>query len=140
MKAFLSRRYHFSASHRLSSPELSEEENRAAFGKCANPHGHGHNYMVEVTVGGPVDASTGMVCDLAVLDGAVKAEVLDIFDQSNLNTHAAFASLVPTTENFCIEIYNRLVCALPGVLLDQVRIEETSNNSFDYSDHSTKYL
>ena len=83
MKAHLTRRYMFSASHRLHSDEMSEEENRATYGKCNNPYGHGHNYMVEVTVSGSVDAATGMVCNLADLDGFVHKEIVDRYDHQN---------------------------------------------------------
>ena len=85
MKAHLTRRYMFSASHRLHSPQLSDEENRATYGKCNNPHGHGHNYMLEVTVSGQVDEATGMVCNLVDLDGFVQQEILERFDLQNLN-------------------------------------------------------
>ena len=77
MKAHLTRRYRFSASHRLHSDAMSDEENAATYGKCNNPHGHGHNYVLEVTVSGPVDNSTGMVCNLVDLDGFVQREIVD---------------------------------------------------------------
>ena len=121
-----------SASHRLHTERLSEEQNRAVYGKCANPHGHGHNYTVEVLVGGEIDAVTGMVCDLVELDGCVMREVVEPLDHSNLNTLAAFANRVPTTENLCIEIERRLRKALRPELTLAVRVEETSNNFFEY--------
>ncbi len=133
MKVHLSRRYRLSASHRLFSPELDLEENLVLFGKCANPHGHGHNYMVEVTVSGRVSVATGMVIDLKVLDHSVQARVIDAFDHTNLNLHDAFKSVVPTTENFCIEIYRRLVDSFHHAKLERVRIEETTKNSFEYA-------
>ncbi len=137
MTVYFGRRYSFSASHRLFCPEWDETRNFEVFGKCANPHGHGHNYMVEVLVGGPVDPVTGMVIDLVELDGVVDREVLEPFDHTNLNRLPAFAELVPTSENFCMEIYNRLAAALPavsqGVALRQVRLEETVNNAFTYT-------
>src|SRR5712691_8210303 len=105
MKAHLTRRYRFSASHRLDSPEMSPEENRATYGKCNNPHGHGHNYTLEITVSGPVDPSTGMVCNLVDLDGFVEREVLSRYDLQNLNMLQEFAQLVPTTENLSVEIF-----------------------------------
>ena len=80
MKAHLTRRYRFSASHRLHSADMSAEENLATYGKCNNPHGHGHNYALEVTVSGPVDPATGMVCNLVDLDGFVEREVLARYD------------------------------------------------------------
>ena len=88
MKAHLTRRYMFSASHRLHSDAMSEAENAATYGKCNNPYGHGHNYALEVTVSGQVDESTGMVCNLVDLDGFVQREILERFDLENLNTAA----------------------------------------------------
>ena len=133
MNAYLGRKYRFSASHRLRSEQLSEAENRAVYGKCANPHGHGHNYVLEVIVGGEIDPVTGMVCDLVELDTWVSREVLDAFDHENLNTLAAFANRVPTTENLCIEIQRRLRRAVRSELTLGVRVEETSNNFFEFS-------
>lgn len=131
MRSYLGRRYRLSASHRLYSDRLSDEQNRAVYGKCANPHGHGHNYTVEVVVGGVLNPETGMVCDLVELDGCVGREVLEPFDHENLNTLAAFQNLVPTTENLCIEIEHRLRRALRRDLSLVVRVEETSNNFFE---------
>jgi len=132
MRAYFGRRYTLSASHRLHSEGLTAEENRATYGKCNNPHGHGHNYVVEVIVGGAVDAETGMVCDLVDLDACVRKEILDRFDHTNLNTHACFQNLVPTTENFNIVIHRLLKAAFTQAELTTVRVEETSNNSFEY--------
>jgi 6-pyruvoyltetrahydropterin/6-carboxytetrahydropterin synthase len=133
VKIHLTRRYSFAASHRLHSPRLGEEENWRTYGKCNNPYGHGHNYVVEVSVSGPVEASTGMVADLGELDRYVEREVLETFDHKYLNEEvAAFRDRVPTTENICIEIYNRLQ-AFPGARLERVRLEETSLNSFEYA-------
>jgi 6-pyruvoyltetrahydropterin/6-carboxytetrahydropterin synthase len=133
MKAHLTRRYRFSASHRLHSPEMSAEENRATYGKCNNPHGHGHNYTLEVTVSGPVDQSTGMVCNLVDLDGVVEGEVLSRYHLSNLNTLQEFAQLVPTTENLSVEIFEILQRRFPQAHLERVRLEETMMNSFEYA-------
>lgn len=133
MKVTLSRRYTFAASHRLYSEKLSEAENQRVFGKCANPYGHGHNYVVEVTLGGPIDPATGMIADLAQLDKFVQERVLEPFDHRNLNEEIpVFKTKVPTTENLCIEIYGRLK-DFPGAKLEKIRIEETSKNSFEYS-------
>src|ERR1700729_726291 len=112
MKAHLTRRYRFSASHRLHSREMSAAENRATYGKCNNPHGHGHNYTIEVTLGGPVDPTTGMVCDLGELDSFARTNLLDRFDHMNLNTLDVFRDVVSTTENFTIEVY-RIFTAFP---------------------------
>ena len=133
MKAHLTRRYMFSASHRLQSPQLSEEENRATYGKCNNPYGHGHNYMLEVTVSGPVDEATGMVCNLVDLDGFVEKEILERFDIQNLNTLPELKDLVPTTESLSIVIYQILQRGFGFAHLEKVRIEETMMNSFEYA-------
>jgi 6-pyruvoyltetrahydropterin/6-carboxytetrahydropterin synthase len=132
MKAYLTRRYHLSASHRLHTEAFSEEKNWAVYGKCNNPHGHGHNYVVEVTLGGPVNEATGMVCDLAELDRFARTNLLERFDHMNLNTLEAFRERVSTTENFTIEVY-RIFEGFPGAKLRRVRIEETGNNSFEYA-------
>src|SRR5277367_1476640 len=105
MRAYLSRRYRLSASHRLNTAAFTDEQNRAVYGKCNNPHGHGHNYVIEVTVGGPVDAQTGMVCDMVDLDSCVRKEVVERFDHTNLNLDPLFQHQVPSTENLCIETY-----------------------------------
>ena len=133
MKVHLTRRYCFSAAHRLHSAALSPEQNCALYGKCNNPYGHGHNYAVEVTVSGPVDARTGMVCNLADLDGFVAREVLERYDHANLNHLPEFGRRVPTTENLCAEIYELLRRGFGGANLEKVRIEETSMNSFEYA-------
>jgi 6-pyruvoyltetrahydropterin/6-carboxytetrahydropterin synthase len=133
MKAHLSRRYLFSASHRLHSDAMSADENRATYGKCNNPYGHGHNYRLEVTVSGPVDQSTGMVCDLADLDGCVEREVLSRYHLQNLNTLKEFAKHVPTTENLCVEIFEILRRSFPQAHLETVRLEETMLNAFEYA-------
>ena len=133
MKAHLTRRYMFSASHRLHSDQMSAEENRETYGKCNNPYGHGHNYMVEVTVSGPVDAQTGMVCNLVDLDGFVIAQILERYDHQNLNLLSEFAKKVPTTENLCISIYEIVKRGFTPTHLEKIRIEETMMNSFEYS-------
>ena len=133
MKAHLSRRYLFSASHRLHNDAMSVDENRATYGKCNNPYGHGHNYRLEVTVSGTVDASTGMVCNLVDLDGFVEREVLSRYDLENLNTLKEFSKNVPTTENLCVEIFEILQRGFPHAHLEKVRLEETMMNSFEYA-------
>ncbi|SRR6266496_642080 len=133
MKVHLTRRCMFSASHRLHSDEMPAEENRATYGKCNNPHGHGHNYTVAVTVSGPVDGQTGMVSNLADLDGFLRAEVLDRYDHQNLNLLPEFARTVPTTENLCIAIYKIVQRGFRQAHLEKVRIEETMMNAFEYS-------
>ena len=134
MKVYLSRRYTFAASHRLHSPAFSEAENLRVYGKCNNPYGHGHNYTIEVTLSGAVDPATGMVANLGDLDPFVQRHVLDAFDHRNLNEEVeAFRTKVPTTENLCIEIFNRLR-DFPKAHLERVRVEETSKNSFEVAD------
>jgi 6-pyruvoyltetrahydropterin/6-carboxytetrahydropterin synthase len=133
MRAYLSRRYTLSASHRLHSNALSEAKNQAVYGKCNNPHGHGHNYVVEVTVGGQVDPVTGMVCNLADLDHCVRTKVIDRFDHTNLNFDERFTCDVPTTENLCIAIHDLLIEHFSHADLERVRVEETSNNFFEYA-------
>jgi 6-pyruvoyltetrahydropterin/6-carboxytetrahydropterin synthase len=130
MKAYFGRRYMLSASHRLHTDALSAEQNRSAYGKCNNPHGHGHNYIFEVLVGGNVEPETGMVVDLVALDTAVQASVLDRFDHSNLNLDPLFANRVPTTENLCKAVFGLLKDAMPSGKLEYVRVEETENNFF----------
>jgi 6-pyruvoyltetrahydropterin/6-carboxytetrahydropterin synthase len=131
VKAYFGRRYTISASHRLHAASLTAEENRAAYGKCNNPHGHGHNYGIEVLVGGEVDPATGMTMNLVDLDAVVRAQVLERFDHSNLNLDPLFVNLVPTTENLCRAVFVLLKAALPAGRLDRVRIEETENNFFE---------
>jgi 6-pyruvoyltetrahydropterin/6-carboxytetrahydropterin synthase len=131
MKAYLTRRYWFSASHRLHSAEMSDAENRATYGKCNNPYGHGHNYAIEVTVSGQVDAR-GMICNLVDLDEFVTDRVLERFGHGNLNLIDDFRGLVPTTENLCTVAYGILE-SFPHAKLEQVRIEETMLNSFCYA-------
>jgi 6-pyruvoyltetrahydropterin/6-carboxytetrahydropterin synthase len=133
MKAYFGRRYALSASHRLHSEALTVEENRAAYGKCNNPHGHGHNYVIEVLAGGEVDAATGMVVNLADLDSRVQTAILQRFDHTNLNLDPIFANRVPTTENLCKTIFELLAGKIAPARLESVRVEETENNFFEYS-------
>jgi 6-pyruvoyltetrahydropterin/6-carboxytetrahydropterin synthase len=129
----LGRRYRFAASHRLHSPQLSESENYRVFGKCNNPYGHGHNYVLEVSLSGKIDPATGMIANLADLDAFVERHVLAEFDHHSLNEDVAvFQEKVPTTENLCIEIFRRLQ-NFPHAKLERVRIQETGNNSFEYA-------
>ncbi len=125
------------ASHRLHSGRLSQEQNRAIYGKCNNPHGHGHNYLVEVTVSGQIDPLTGMICNLVELDDVVEREVLERFDHQNLNCMPEFRDLVPTSENLCQVIYRILKRHISAARLEKVRLEETSMNSFEYLGEET---
>jgi 6-pyruvoyltetrahydropterin/6-carboxytetrahydropterin synthase len=130
-KAYFGRRYMISASHRLHTDALTAEQNRAVYGKCNNDHGHGHNYFVEVLIGGPVNVETGMVVNLTALDNRVHERILSRFDHANLNLDPLFADHVPTTENFCKAIFDLLKNAVPGGKLEHVRVEETENNFFE---------
>ena len=130
--ASFGRRYMLSASHRLHSDALSQQANRETYGKCNNPHGHGHNYVVEVLVGGPVDSDTGMVVNMATLDEVVQTSILQRFDHTNLNLDPLFVNQVPTTENLCRAVYTVLKDALPTGELEYVRVEETENNFFQF--------
>ena len=132
MKAHLNRRYHFSASHRLHTDAYDAAKNYAVFGKCNNPHGHGHNYTVQITLSGQVDPATGMVCNLSDLDAFARTNLLARFDHTNLNTLECFANTVSTTENLSAEIY-RIFQSFTAAHLERVHVEETSNNSFDYA-------
>ena len=130
--AYFGRRYMLSASHRLHADGLSEEANRATYGKCNNPHGHGHNYVVEVLVGGEVDGETGMVVNMATLDATVRTAVTERFDHTNLNFDPLFVNQVPTTENLTKAVFDVLKHALPAGKLEYVRVEETENNFFEF--------
>jgi 6-pyruvoyltetrahydropterin/6-carboxytetrahydropterin synthase len=133
MKAYLTRRYMFSASHRLNSDSMSAEENQSVYGKCNNPHGHGHNYALEVTVAGHVEPKTGMICNLMDLDSFVQKNIVYRFDHENLNILAEFRTVVPTTENLCVAIYNILQKGFQHASVEKVRMEETMLNSFEYA-------
>ena len=132
MKAYLSRRYHFSASHRLHTEAYDDVRNREIYGKCNNPHGHGHNYIVQVTFSGRVDPVTGMIFNLADLDAFARENLLDRFAHCNLNVMDCFRNRVSTTENLSIEVH-RIFAGFPAAHLENVHIEETSNNSFEYA-------
>jgi 6-pyruvoyltetrahydropterin/6-carboxytetrahydropterin synthase len=133
MKVYLTRRYLFVASHRLHNLALSDAVNRETYGKCNNPHGHGHNYFLEVTVSGPIGPVTGRVCDLGALDSAVSREILARFDHQNLNQLQDFSAIIPTTENLTIRVQQLLSQVDLPAHLESIRIEETANNSFEYA-------
>jgi 6-pyruvoyltetrahydropterin/6-carboxytetrahydropterin synthase len=133
MKAYLNRRYMFSASHRLHNDGFSDDENRDLYGKCNNPYGHGHNYTVEVSVSGPVDPATGMVCNLVDLDECVQRQILDRYDHMNLNCLAEFRDKVPTTENLCVHVFEILQREFQLAHLERVKLDETMMNSFEYA-------
>jgi 6-pyruvoyltetrahydropterin/6-carboxytetrahydropterin synthase len=134
----VTRRYQFSASHRLHSVELSAEQNRRLYGKCNNPYGHGHNYVIDISVRGPLNDATGRAVDAARLDELVEREVLLPFEHRNLNTEVPiFERVVPTSENLGFEICRRLKGhwkqTFPGEWpkLEKIRIAETPRNIFE---------
>jgi 6-pyruvoyltetrahydropterin/6-carboxytetrahydropterin synthase len=137
----VTRQYRLAASHRLHAPQLTDAENAALYGKCNHAHGHGHNYVVEISARGPLDEH-GRAVDVAALDGLVAREVVGPFDHRNLNAEVArFAGEVPTSENLAAEICRRLKRnwrqAFPGdwPKLEKVRIGETRKNAFEIGAH-----
>lgn len=133
MKAHLTRRYQFSASHRLHSPHFSEEQNQQVYGKCNSPYGHGHNYKFEVTVSGRPDPETGMICNLSDLDGFVERTIMPEFEFSNLNELPAFRDVVPTTENLSRRLFHLFREQFRLAEVEKIRVEETMLNSFEYA-------
>jgi 6-pyruvoyltetrahydropterin/6-carboxytetrahydropterin synthase len=138
----VTRRYRFSASHRLHAPALGDQENRELYGKCNNPFGHGHDYELEISVRGPVESRSGRAADVRCLDQLVEAQVLAAFDHRNLNTEVeVFQQVVPTSENLGVEVCRRLkqnwATAFPGEWprLEKIKIQETGRNIFEVSEH-----
>ena len=130
---YLTRKAEFSASHYYHNPDLSPEENQRLFGKCNNLNGHGHNYTLEVTVEGEVDARTGFVLDLKQLKEVLNREVMDAFDHRHLNKEVPeFAKQIPTTENIAIAIWLRLEPKLSGAKMYRVRVYETPDLFVDF--------
>lgn len=130
---YLTRKAEFSASHMYQNPAFSEEENRRIFGKCNNPHGHGHNYVLEVTVKGKINPDTGFVVDLKELKDLLKSEILDVMDHRFLNKEVPeFYEQIPTAENISIAIWNRLAGKLPAATLHRVRLYESPDLFVDY--------
>ena len=135
----LTRRYRFCASHRLHAPSLADADNARIYGKCNNPFGHGHDYLIEVVVRGPVDSGTGFVVDVRELDELVRREVVDAFDHKNMNSDVPeFGHTVPTSENLAVEAGRRLRIAwqekfrcVPAI--EKIRIHETRRNIFELS-------
>lgn len=132
MNAYLTIQKHFAAAHRLAREELSPNENEVIYGKCARPHGHGHNYLVDITVKGAIDSRTGMICDLSALQKLVDDLVIEPFDHTFLNKDIPFfAKCVPTAENIALHIADRLVEPIKeiGATLHKVRLQESPNNA-----------
>ena len=129
----VTRREQFAASHRLYNPAWSEERNDAVFGKCNNLAGHGHNYVLEVTVVGDVDPDTGYVVDLKLLKDIIRERVMDKLDHKNLNVDVDFlAGVIPTAENIATGIWRQLADALPAGRLERIVLHETENNKVEY--------
>jgi 6-pyruvoyltetrahydropterin/6-carboxytetrahydropterin synthase len=125
---YLTRKLEFSASHLYHSPALSAEENRRVFGKCNNPHGHGHNYTLEVTIAGEPDPATGMVLDLKELKEILQSEVMDRMDHRHLNYEVPeLAGLIPTCENIAAVIWKLLEPKITAGKLDRIRLYESSD-------------
>jgi 6-pyruvoyltetrahydropterin/6-carboxytetrahydropterin synthase len=127
----LTRTFHFSAGHQLANPALGEAENRALYGPCFRPHGH--NYLLEVTVGGQIDPRTGMAADLEMLESAVRRALVDLVDHRDLNADVpALAGVITTGENLARAFWRLLAPALPARALRRVAVVETANNTFEY--------
>jgi len=128
------RKAHFNAAHRLYRPEWSDEKNSEVFGKCNNPHFHGHNYEIIVAVTGEIDPDTGYVFDLGILKRLIRSEIEDAFDHKNLNIQVEeFKTLNPTAENICVVSYNKLRKHLPSSLDLEITLYETPRNVVKYS-------
>ena len=130
---YVTRKADFSAAHRLYNPSWSDKQNDEVFGKCNNPNGHGHNYILEVTVRGDVDDSTGYLVDLKKLKEVIRVRVIDKVDHKNLNTDVEFLhGIIPTAENIAIAIWRELKDAIPSGTLHEIRLQETERNIVTY--------
>lgn len=133
MNVVLTRKVHFCASHRYHNPAFSDEDNRRIFGKCNNPHGHGHNYVCEVSVEGAVDPHTGMVIDLKILGELLDEIIMRRYDHKNLNLDVAeFADKIPTSENLAVDIWDQLASRLTGCRLHRIRLFEDPTLFVEY--------
>ena len=133
MTITICRKEHFNAAHRLHNPAWDEERNQAVFGKCNNPHYHGHNYELIVRLTGSIDPETGYVYDTKRLSNLIKREILDTFDHRNLNLDTVeFRHLNPTAENIAVVIWNRLRPHLEDRLALSVTLYETERNFVEY--------
>lgn len=132
-QASITRRYRFCAAHRLHTDHLSVEENRVVFGKCNNPNGHGHNYVVLVTIGSPGAAQTERAMDLDALDRIVTERIVARFDHRDLNQDPEFATRTTTGENLVLLIWDLLVTQVPDGQLKKVAVIETRDNYFEYT-------
>ena len=136
---FLTRKTEFCASHRLYNPDFSPEKNEKIFGLCNNPNGHGHNYVLEVTVKGEVDPETGMVLDLKTLKKLITLEIIDKVDHKNLNIDVPFLrGLIPTAENIAIKVWEILEPKIMNGKLHEVKLFESERNMVSYRGHSSE--
>lgn len=138
MNVTVHRKEHFNAAHRLHNPKWSDEQNKATFGLCNNPHYHGHNYDLTVKVTGPIDADTGYVVDMKWLSELIKREICDRYDHRNLNLdidefNAEKGGVIPTAENICVAIWQRLRTHLDSRLQLTVQLNETERNFVEFS-------
>ncbi|MER3523049.1 MAG: 6-pyruvoyl tetrahydrobiopterin synthase [Ignavibacteria bacterium] len=130
---YITRKEHFSASHRLHNPALSDEQNRALYGKCNNPNGHGHNYEIEVTLAGIPPQETGMVMDLKRLSDIINEEIIELVDHKHLNHDVDFLrGIIPTAENMAVAFWKRLQTKIEGGKLYSIRLYESDNNFVEY--------
>jgi len=132
---FITRKFHFSASHRVYNPGLSDEENYKIYGKCSNPSGHGHNYIMDVTVAGEIDRNTGFVMDLTELKRIVEKEIIEKVDHRNLNTDVDFMKdVLPSTENVAEKFWEQIELKINRTnrKLYSIKLQETINNSVEY--------
>ncbi len=130
---YLTRRTTFSAAHRLWSPQLSEQENLTLYDKCANPHGHGHNYVLEVTLHGMPDPQTGMVLNLSEIKQIINEQVIRWVDHKHLNYDVPWLEgCIPTTEVLVVKFWERLARSFPTERIYEVKLHETENNSASY--------
>ena len=136
----VTRRVHWNSAHRLYRPDWSDERNAEVFGPCANPHWHGHNYEMDVTVSGPIDPETGYVMDLKLLKDLLEERVMSELDHRNLNVEVSWLDGVnPTTENLVVAIWDRIADRMPdGVELNRIVLWETPRNCVEYTGETPK--
>ena len=130
---YVTRKADFSAAHRLFNPAWSDERNDEVFDKCNNRNGHGHNYILEVTVCGDIDPETGYLIDLKKLKSLIRERILNKLDHKNLNTDVDFLrDVIPTAENIAVAIWKELADHIPGGKLYSIRLQETERNIVEY--------
>ncbi len=133
MKVYVTRKTHFSAAHRLYNPDFSDEKNNELYGLCNNPLYHGHNYILEVTVCGEPDTSTGYLIDLKKLKELVEEKIIKYVDHKNLNLEVEFLKgIIPTAENLAIAFWKQLENSIPGGKLYSIKVYESERNIVEY--------